>query len=288
MRRSSFFLSFALVLVACSPVASAPSTTQPTLDTTTTTVRSAEDICTTGDLAFTEDGLVAALGADEGDATQVDAISWVGAGSCERVTIGFTNEDGAPATTLGPTGVALVSFSGIVRIVLADEVETTAVADSLIGGALIERIYVVRLSDSSLGIEIHGVDGTPITARAITTTSPGSLIIDVATSDNVPLPVGVTSSATAVVLSPVPGPNLYPVVVDGYAEPSLRSLRIQLEGDDGAAQDISFSLDGGRDAWQAFRVVIPDGPSGGSTLFVGSIDANDQRVDGATVSIDLP
>lgn len=281
-------LPFALVLASCSPTTIAAPTTLPTSDTTTTTSRSTEDICTTGDLTFTEDGLVAALGADEGDATQVDAISWVGEGTCERITIGFTNEDGAPATTLGPTGVALVSFSGIVRIVLPPEVATTAIADSLIGGTLIDRIYVVRLADGSLGIDIHGVDETPITARAIATTSPGSLIIDVSTSDTVPLPVGVTPSASTVVLSPVPGPNLYPVVVDGYAEPSLRSIRIQLEGDTAVAQNVSFSLDGDTNAWQAFRLVIPDGPSGDSTLFVGTVDANEQRVDGATVSIDLP
>jgi len=289
MRAPTMILSFSLVLAACSPTTSTTTTTnEPVIESTTSTAAVPEDICAIGDLAFTEDGLAAALGEDVGDASQVQSIRWDGAGTCERITIEFTTPDAAPATTLGLTGVSVLSFSGIVRIVLPTEVSSTAVADSLIGGDLIERVYVVRLTDGTLAIDIHGVDAIPITARAVATTSPASLVVDVSTDSSLTRPIGVTASAPTVVLSPVPGPNLYPLTVEGYASPSLRSVRIQLAGDDEVQQDRSIALDGDTDAWQVFRNIIPDGPSGAATLFVGTIDANDSPVDGAIVSLDLP
>jgi hypothetical protein len=281
-------LSFSLVLAACTPTTSATTTSQPVSEPTTSLATAPEDICAIGDLAFTEDGLAAALGEDVGDAAQIETIRWDGAGTCERVTIEFTTQDGAPATTLGPTGVSVISFSGIVRVVLPAEVATTAIADSLIGGNIIGRVYVVRLTDDTLVIDIHGVDAVPITARAVATASPASLVIDVSTNSSLTPPIGVTASAPTVVLSPVPGPNLYPITVEGYASPSLRSMRIQLSGDDEGQQDRSIALGGDIHAWQAFRNVIPDGPSGNTTLFVGTIDANDRPDVGAIVSLDLP
>jgi len=281
-------LSFSLVLAACTPTTTATTTSQPVSEPTTSLATAPEDICVIGDLAFTEDGLVAALGEDVGDAAQIEDIRWDGAGTCERITIEFTTQDGAPATTIGPTGVSVISSSGIVRVVLPIEVATTAIADSLIGGNIIGRIYVVRLTNEMLAIDIHGVDAVPITARAVATASPASLVIDVSTNSSLNPPIGVTPSAPTVILSPVPGPNLYPITVEGYASPSLRSLRIQLSGDDEGQQDRSIALEGDIDAWQAFRNVIPDGPSGNATLFVGTIDANDRPDVGAIVSLDLP
>jgi len=288
MRLPTMILSFSLVLAACTPTTSATTTSQPVSEPTTSLVTAPEDICAIGDLAFTEDGLAAALGEDVGDAAQIETIRWDGAGTCERITIEFTTQDGAPATTIGPTGVSVISSSGIVRVVLPAEVATTAIADSLIGGNIIGRIYVVRLTNEMLAIDIHGVDAVPITARAVATASPASLVIDVSTNSSLNPPIGVTPSAPTVVLSPVPGPNLYPITVEGYASPSLRSLRIQLSGDDEGQQDRSIALEGDIDAWQAFRNVIPDGPSGNATLFVGTIDANDRPDVGAIVSLDLP
>jgi len=158
----------------------------------------------------------------------------------------------------------------------------------LIGGNLIERVYVVRLTDETLVIDIHSVDAVPITARAVATASPASLVIDVSTDSSLSPPIGVTASEPTVVLSPVPGPNLYPIAVEGYASPSLRSVRIQLSGDGGGQQDQSIALEGDIDAWQAFRSIIPDGPSGNATLFVGTIDADESPTNGSIVSLDLP
>ena len=291
-------IALAVVLAACSPASttssdtvasdSVPQETTASLETSTTTDLGPEDFCLAGDLPFVESGLAAALGNDVGDAAQIEQIRLDQAPTCERITIEFTNDSGAPATSIGPTGVTVLDFAGLVRVAVPPEITTTAIADTLFEGALVHGATVVRADDGSLTIDIRGADGTPILARAFATTSPASLVIDVATSQELPEPAGVTVSTPAVVVSPVPGPSLYPLTVEGYAAPGLHSFRIQLGTEDSTDVDLSIALSGDNDAWQAFRTSIVDGPSGSSTLFVGIVDGNDQPLDGASVRLDLP
>jgi hypothetical protein len=288
----------AFVLGACTPESPTTSAvvssegssegTPSTLATSTTIDTGPEDFCLAGDLPFAESGLAAAVGDDIGDAAQIEQIRLDQAPTCERITIEFTNDNGAPATSIGPTGVTVLEFTGIVRVAVPHEIATTAIADTLLEGALVHGATVIRGEDGSLTIDIRGTDGTPILARAFATSSPASLVIDVATSRDLPAPAGVTASPPAVIVAPVPGPNLYPLTVDGYAAPGLHAVRIQLGTEDSTDVDLSIALDGGNDAWQAFRSSIVDGPSGPATLFVGNADGYDEPLEGASVSLDLP
>ncbi len=282
------------ILAACSPSSTTPATTEPpptsTTEVTTTTTEADVDldVCVQGDLAFEGDGLIAAVGESDGDATQISQIRWDGAGTCERITIAFSNDNGAPATTVGPTAVSMLEFSGIVRITLPDETDSTAVADSLFEGALIERALVVRDLSDGLTIDLRSAEGVAIEARAFTTTSPSTLVIDVIRGPDASESVGAAQSDVAVVVTPVPGPNLYPLTVEGYVTPSLRSIHLILGVQDTNTLDLAVALDGYTDAWQGFRVDLPDGPSGHASLFVGTVDANGRPLDGASVSLDMP
>lgn len=235
-----------------------------------------------------DNGLVAAVGEDVGDATQIEQIRMDSAALCERVTIEFTNESGAPAASIGPTGISVLDFAGVVRIVVPAEIATTAIADTLLEGDLVDTAAVIRDDDGGLTIDIRGVEGTPILARAFATTSPASLVIDVTSSTEPREVAGVSASATAIVVSPVPGPNLYPITVDGYAAPGLRSISVQLDTEDSTAVVLTVALEGHVDAWQAFRTSIEDGPSGQAIVFVGTVNNNNQPLDGAIISVDLP
>jgi hypothetical protein len=298
MIRLTACIALALVLAACSPVSrtssdtvdasSVPNETTTSVVATTTADSGPEDFCLAGDLPFVESGLAAAIGNDVGDAAQIEQIRLDQAPTCERLTIEFTNDSGAPATSIGPTGVTVLDFAGLVRVAVPPEITTTAIADTLFEGVLVRGATVVRADDESLTIDIRGSDGTPILARAFATTSPASLVIDIATSQELPEPAGVTVSTPAVVVSPVPGPSLYPLTVEGYAAPGLHSLRIQLGTEDSTDVDLSIALSGDNDAWQGFRTSIVDGPSGSSTLFVGTVDGNDQPLEGASVLLNLP
>jgi len=292
------FVVAAVVIAACSPVTTTSGTGVPdtavpqttsTADVHPTTSRAGtEDFCLSGDLSFVDSGLAAAVGEDVGDAAQIEEIRLDQAGTCERVTIAFTNGSGAPATSIGPTGITVLDFAGVVRIVTAPEITTTAIADTLLEGGLVYSATVVRDEAGSLAIDIRGTEGTPLLARAFTTPSPAALVIDIATSGDLSEPAGTSASAPAVVVAPGPGPNLYPLAVEGYAAPGLHSIRVQLGTEDSTDVDLAVALDGDIDAWQAFRVSIVDGPSGAAILFVGTADSNDQPLDGAVVSLDLP
>jgi hypothetical protein len=298
MAKWTGILILALVVAACTSNASTPlepDSTESVPDGAPTAVVSSttisvgpEDFCLVGDVPFVESGLVAAVGDDVGDATQIEQIRLEPAPTCERLIIEFANGSGAPAASIGPTGVTVLDFVGLVRVAVPPEITTTAITDTLLEGTLIRGVTVVRSEDGSLTIDVQGTEGTPLLARAFVTTSPATLVIDVATSLELPEPAGVTASASAVVVSPVPGPNLYPLTVEGYAAPGLHVVTIQLGTEDAGNVDLSVALNGDNDAWQAFRTSIADGPSGPATLFVGAADADGHPLDGASIFLDLP
>ncbi|MGI9584544.1 MAG: hypothetical protein ACR2N7_03035 [Acidimicrobiia bacterium] len=277
-----------LVCVSCTPAAETSETTTSAAPPPPTVSVEPEDSCTSGELEFHADGLVAALGDVEADATTISQIRWDAEATCERMIIRFATGSGAPATTIGLTGVALLASAGLVRVELPAEVTGTAVADMWTDGGLVDRTYIVRDEDGEMFVDVHGTADAPIAVRAFATRSPATIVIDFISQPDLPTPVGTTVSDFAVVITPSPGPALYPFTVEGYAQPSLRSVHVQLEQADTVEFDTVVALDGDTDAWQSVKVSIEDGPAGASTLFVGQVDINGRRLDGALVPLDLP
>lgn len=278
---------FGLFAAACSPVVEQPAPTTTLPDVTTTTRQPSDEMCRSGDLPFSGDGLVAALGDEPGDATSISRLRWDSSGSCERVTVVFGSTFGAPAATLGPSSVSVVSFAGIVRATLPSEVTVSGVADTLLEGSLVNAIFVVRDQDGVMFVDIHGAEGVPLEARAFTTTSPATLVIDIARADTAAIPVGVTATDTAVVVLPTPGQASYPIAVGGYVEPGLLSLRIQLTASGSLISDHSIAVPGYTDTWQSYSSIIQEGPSGTAVLFVGILDENDNPGAGALISVTM-
>ncbi len=279
-----------LVATACSPDAS-PETTVPTdpePTTTSTAPTAGTDPCIAGGLPFATDGLVATVGEAESDATRIGGIVWQPSATCERLIVEFTTDTGSPASSLGLSGVSVLSGTGILRIALADRVTGTAVADLTTNGDLIDRIFVVRDVDGSLFIDIVGAAGVAVGSRAFLQASPARLIVDLIADADAPVPVGAAVSDTAVIPSPLPGPALYPLTVEAYAQPSLRSVRLLVISNDTITIDRTIAIEGASDAWQTISSRLDDGPSGTATVFVGTADANGRPADGATVLVDLP
>lgn len=277
-----------LVAAACSSTATPDATTTTSPVATTTIPAGSSAPCVSGDLEFDTDGLVAALGDSVSDATRIDGIRWDDHDTCERLTISFTTDRGAPAASLGVTGVTVLAHSGLVRITLPDDIAGSAVADMLVDGDIAHSVYVVSDVAGKLIIDIHGVDEAAIGARAFTTTSPVTLVVDLIEEPEGTPPIGASLSNSAVIVSPPPGPSLYPFTVEAYAAPAVHSARIQLEREDVVSVDLTVSVPGRPDTWQLITTRIDDGPSGTATLFVGQVDSNERPIDGATTSLDLP
>jgi hypothetical protein len=278
-----------LLVVACSETTvDSSSTTAPSSTTSSTTTIPSDDICRIGDLLFGDDGLVAALGVDVGDAAVLSNIRWESAATCERLTVAFATESGAPASSLGPTGVSVLAASGIVRIALPRELTRTAVADLLPDGTLSERVFVVRDDDGALSIDIHTSVGQSVAARAFVTTSPSTLVIDLIDAGAPTPPIGAQISPVAVATTPIPGGAEYPFVIRGYAAPGLSGLTLQLTTDGQLWTDRTVSLKGWTDAWQRYTTEVTEGPSGTASIFVGSLGPEGQPDEGVAIVVDLP
>lgn len=284
-----WILSFVVLLAACSSAAPAtPSTTQPPDIQTTTTASSTDEICRIGDLRFTDMGLVGAVGSEEGNASTLTEARWSDSATCERITLVFASGSGAPAGRLGQTAVTLLPSAGIVHIDLPEEVQITAVADTLPEGDLVERIFVVRNDEGQMSVDIHAAQGQAIAARAFTTEAPATLVVDLIHTDTVVAPIGAVIAPSVVLVTPSPGPTIYPFSVAGYAAPGSQGLGIRITQGSTIAVDRTLSLPGWADAWQAISTPVTDGPSGEVTLFVGIVTEDGLPDVGATVTLDLP
>jgi hypothetical protein len=284
-----WILTLVGLLGACSTAAPlTPSTTEPPAAQTTTTVSTTDEICRIGDLRFTDVGLVGAVGGDEGNASTLTEVRWSDSASCERITLVFASESGAPAGKVGLSAVTLLPSAGIVHIELPDELDTTAVADTLPEGDLVERVFVVRDDEGHMSVDLHSAPGQAIAARVFTTESPATLVVDVIPTDTVLATVGAAISPSVVLVTPPSGPTIFPFSVEGYAAPGTQGLAIQLGSEGATTLDRTLSLPGWTDAWQTISSPISDGPSGGVTLFVGTLTDEGVRDEGSTVVLDLP
>ena len=143
---------------------------------------------------------------------------------------------------------------------------------------------MVRESDQ-LAIDVHAADGVPITARAFTTTSPASLVVDVQGASTDAIPIGVTATSTVVMVSPTPGTDSYPILVEGYVSPGTSEVHLVLVHDDISQIRETQILNGETDAWQAFSSTIDDGPAGSVVVFAGSVGDDSQPDEGTRVSV---
>ncbi len=284
MKRISGLVVVAVALAACTQAVtvSSPTTAGPveTSTTTTTTPPEGPD-CLAGDLPFAEQGIVAALDSPQPDATTIGGIRWQPEEGCERVMIEFLAEGGAPATRLGPLGVTVAPDSGIVRISLPDAVQTTAIGDSLIAGALVERIYVIEGIEEGLVVDIHLAARSA--ARAFTATSPSRLVIDLRPASDVPIGSAPNTDGRVVVSSPLSGPGLYPLQVAGYAAPGVEEVLITLSAGGEVALERSVSTPTAQQVWRSFTTTISDGPSGSVELRVAA-----EEGEAVVVDLDLP
>ncbi len=284
MHRFLAIVGVTLIISACSPGSPDVGATTTTAGVTTTSQQPSNELCIAGDIPFGDEGLIAALGEDTGDASSLTEIRWEQSATCERITLSFGAGSGAPAATLGPTGVSVIPYAGVVRILLPTEISTTAIADNLLEGDLLRSLYVFR-ANGQLAIDLHAIDGVAVTARAFTTTSPASLVIDVARAATTAVPVGVTATPTVVAISPTPGTGSYPIVVEGYASPGTASVHVQLLQDGTRLTDETMILRGDTDTWQAISYMIDDGPDGSVVVFIGAVDDDNNAGSGALVSV---
>ncbi len=281
------FLILAILAAACTPSGDTPVTTTEPSSTTSTTITGDEDVCRSGDLPYTDSGLIAALGEDDGDATTISSIQWDPHPTCERLALSFASGSTAPAATLGPAAAFLDAPSGVIVVELPAEVDTTALADLVVEGELIDRVYIVRSETGAISVHLHPAANVDIAARAFVTEAPVSLVLDVVPGRIGTRQVTVPTSETVAITSPTEDSTTYPFVVDGYAAPGLGRVDLRLSTSSVVAAERTLSLTAYPDTWQSFSVTIDDGPSGPLELFVGTLGPEGQPDTGVTQRLEL-
>lgn len=286
MRFASVLAVLATLIAACTSTGSADTTTTIAPTTTTTTEASDTPACLAGELPFVEEGTVAALDSQGRDARAIAGVRWDPLEGCERIEIEFLSATGAPATRIGPVGVSMLPEAGIVRVTLSNEIVDSAVADSTLNGAVVNKWFVVEDSEDGLIVDVHLNERAA--ARAFTTTSPARLVIDLrGTGDDRPVAAPLYGGGI-VLLSPQAGVGLYPLQVAGYAAPEVDAVRLRLTDSADITVDRAVSTLSSTHVWRAFSAALNDGPSGSVLLLVGTVNEAGEPIFGIEVPLDLP
>lgn len=276
MRRSALTTVLLVLAAACTLTVSTDTTAVTTTTSTTTadenstttlTSEPDDDVagCTNPTSGFVESGAVGRVGRNSADAVQISSIGLFVEGDCERLEIELTTSGGAPATTLPVVSTEALAGSGIIRLQFDRSVQSTAVADSILEGTLVDRVFVVRGLDSRLFVDIVIADAAA--ARVTSLRNPARVAVELQPGI---LPVTGTPaiSGDLVVTAPVQPTVEYPVIVDGYtrADPAILVGRILRDGNVETEVQTSAIVTPG--TWGQFRLEIEDGPAGNLDLTV--------------------
>lgn len=179
---------------------------------------------------------------------------------------------GAPATEPGGVRAELLRDLGIVRLRLDDRVTSTAIADRLVEGDLVDRVYVVRSLSGELYIDIH-LESAAL-ARASINRSPALLVVDLQAGGS-ELEARPITADLAVVVSPTGARAEYPLTVEGYARTFEATVVIRIrQGNRLDLDDLTTAADY-LVTWGEFRFQLTGGPKGNIELFVGEDSPRD-------------
>ncbi len=275
------------MLAACTLVACAdggdlapPTTMASTTSTTAAIVPSTS--CREGEVPFTADGLLARGGQADTDAERLAALRWEGQNGCERVELEFASAAGAPATDPPQVTVDLLRHLGVLRVEIGETVDSTAVADALFEGTLVNAAYVVRSLRGTLYVDFHLA--APALARAVLLRSPGRVVIDL--NPGGPQLDGTPAVADfVVVVAPFQRAVSYPLDVTGYARTFEANVIARLRKANRLEAETFTTAADYLETWGEFELSIVEGPQGRIELFVGEDSPQDGAESGVTLDL---
>lgn len=201
-----------LALVGCTGVESEEQSTTTTQRPVTTTMAPAPGSCGQPQ-DFAETGVVATITNPASDSATIGLIAWEVLAGCERFSITFQSNEGAPSTT--PPSLRAEFLPGLPILRIFVDSGTSVLTDQLVETALVSRIYVVTRANGEMFVDLHLAG--PTLARVTTEGSPAGVLVELRPGivDPVSRPL-VTDRL--IVVSPQEGSRLpVPVVVAGYS-----------------------------------------------------------------------
>lgn len=264
--RWSVAVVLALAVAACDATGSAPVTPTPADDppsttnpVTTTTVPAptttpAGDGCPSGEVMLA-DGLLLQEERPGSDGQRISAITWRTTGACGVVTISFTTEDGAPATTPPTLTARLLRPAGVLRVETA--ATTSTISDQLVESDLVQRLFVPVTDTGTRFIDFTLSEA--VVARARTLTSPARIEIELQ-AGGLPDMGSPLVDERLVIVEPGSGATMGPVVdVTGYSIGEAETLTLSILSGGATIEEQVVELEPAVAQWRAFEIAIPMG-----------------------------
>lgn len=222
----------------------------------TTSVPAGFDGCPDGD-PMVADGRLLETQTFSADAARISGITWASVDGCHTVTITFTTEDGAPATTPPSFVARLLRDTGVLRIETG--ATDSVVADQVVEHGPIDRLFV-PVDDAGLRF-IDLVLDRPVVARASLLSSPARVEIEI--HEGGPNDMGKPLiDRRVVIVAPGPGSQSGTVLdVAGYTSGDATTLTFDVLSNQTVITSQDLEIEPAPRQWRAFAVSIQVGSS---------------------------
>lgn len=280
--RLAWLLTVSACLAACTAGLNPADVTTPTTTTAITpsgsaappttaspTTLIAGGACPEGDVMLA-DGRLLEFDRATADGTRIDRISWRYAGGCHVISIAFTTQDGAPATTPPPIAAFLRRAAGVLRI-------ETGATDSLIVDQLVEEGLVERLfvpSDVNGNRFVDLILSGPAVARGRIFTSPARLEIEI--QEGGPAEVGSPLITPFFVLVEPGSTAMANPVIDirGYTRGEVEPISMTVLSDETEVATTQLDPETESDIWTAFDIRLTVGEDDYNSLRLTASDGS--------------
>jgi len=265
----------ALLLVLAASCDASGATTSSTAASTATTVvatTSTTEVTATalgcggrpGD--YRADGPLGIVGGPDADAQQISSITLTRTGDCERFEVALSTAGGAPATSLPSAEVELIASAGVIRVKFDETVTASAITDSVLEGAFVERAFVVLAADGSIYVDAH-LSGV-VAARTFLRQNPARIAVEMQTID------GEASgfpkvNESLVVTGPSERVVEYPIVVTGYARTADAQVVATVLQGTGTESEVIVTTADPAQLWGEFTITVDEGPGGDIVVRIG-------------------
>ena len=251
-------VSVALLLVACTDSDStSTSATSTSVATTVTTAPPATDttpvstVCPEGD-AMVSDGRLIDAERPGADARTIGGITWRRSGECHTITISFTTEDGAPATTPPTVTARMLRDVGILRV--ETEATSSLIIDQAVENGIVGSLWVPQSEEGTRFIDMTLTE--PVMGRARILTSPARLEIELQSGGSPDLGSPLVTE-TLVVVEPAAGPNEGSVIdVSGYALGPPAEVAFEATLGDEVVESHELIVGDDTPLWTEFRTTL--------------------------------
>lgn len=270
---------WALVIVGCSDPTPSPEPTTTTTLVSTTTSQPPTDGCGPPG-SFNDGGNVANFPGTGSDARAIGLISWETRPDCERFTIAFQSNEGAPATTPPAVRVGFIDGLPILRIAVSST--ASVITDQSVETAMVDRLYVVRSLDGTMFVDLHL--GVSALARVTVHESPAEVVIELRPGilDPVARP---SISERLVVTSPVEGARVALLVrVGGYARSFGDGVLIIATAGANILHEQSAETPDNTTGWVEYRATLSL-PRGPVLIFVGEDEPGPAGLAGIVIPV---